>query len=699
MNKFKNGLKKILSYIAARRLLRYSIIVVVIILLPTGVILTNKYFNNKVNNIEDTKEESLNINDSDKIKDNSVTKGIIETDVVAGKTYSKHTLSDGFSTLSEDDYNSNDNSSSNTDKNNITNSTSNNISQSIDKSSLTGIDLEILEGYEFNPKKDLKLQATDKDGRNISDSIIIEKNNVNTTIPGSYIVKASVKLSNGQYKEREFNVIVKETTLEVSLKSFKSIKVNIKKGEKIGFDLDLKVSKKHVTPTSVMINGQIYPLYKGNENIIDKLTNTKNYKVFIDGVDVSGVYNYTLDHIKMSNGSWINVGEHIQSIEVLKDEGSIKNFSYEEKSADKKVDIKFDLNDLENTTSNLKLEFYKDDNLLETIKLDKMQNYCMSLPVNSNGMYSLKILSDINLNQNTNKDNIVLSKEIFTTTINISNIDQTSITGNDIEITEGQEFDAIKDLGLKATDFDGEDITHKIEVNNNDIDVNKVEKQSIIVSIINKNGKKYTKEFYVTVNPISKSEFSLSRILHESFTNNKSKTVDSRATSNSSILNGDDTQTLIQKVEITGAVTQSDGSLPEGRLEVEVPTSMSFTVDQKGNFSAPNYTVRNYSSVPISVYLSDFRETRPNGGINVKMIAEDITSQDRSNVHLALVGNEDKYIDLGEKINNPKEILTLQPSCSYSVQLLGESGKSSSEDIDKNGISEEFNLLFTIKKN
>ena len=29
--------------------------------------------------------------------------------------------------------------------------------------------------------------------------------------------------------------------------------------------------------------------------------------------------------------------------------------------------------------------------------------------------------------------------------------------------------------------------------------------------------------------------------------------------------------------------------------------------------------------VPISVYLSDFRETIPNGGINVKMIAEDIT--------------------------------------------------------------------------
>ena len=62
MNKFKNGLKNILSYIAARRLLRYSIIFVVIILLPTGVILTNKYFNNKVNNIENNTTENTTNN-------------------------------------------------------------------------------------------------------------------------------------------------------------------------------------------------------------------------------------------------------------------------------------------------------------------------------------------------------------------------------------------------------------------------------------------------------------------------------------------------------------------------------------------------------------------------------------------------------------------------------------------------------------
>ena len=75
---------------------------------------------------------------------------------------------------------------------------------------------------------------------NISDNIIIEKNNVNTTIPGSYIVKASVRLSNGQYKEKEFTVTVKETTFRCFfINLLNQLKVNVKKGEKIGFDLDL----------------------------------------------------------------------------------------------------------------------------------------------------------------------------------------------------------------------------------------------------------------------------------------------------------------------------------------------------------------------------------------------------------------------------------------------------------------------------
>ena len=228
ISKLKSIFKNTLSYIASRRLLRYCIIVIIIIiLLPTGVILTNKYLSNKANNIE--KIEELASNEKDKNK-NSAT-GTIKTDVKDDTEYSRHTLGDGFSTL-PDEGSSNSSSSSNI---------SSNTSNKVDKSSISGINLEILEGHEFNPRKDLKLQATDINGSNISDNIIIEKNNVNTTVPGTYTVKVRVRLSSGISKEKEFTVTVKETRLNVSLESFKPIKTNIKKGEKIGFELDLSI--------------------------------------------------------------------------------------------------------------------------------------------------------------------------------------------------------------------------------------------------------------------------------------------------------------------------------------------------------------------------------------------------------------------------------------------------------------------------
>ena len=70
-----------------------------------------------------------------------------------------------------------------------------------------------------------------------------------------------------------------------------------------------------------MINGQEYTLYNGNNNIIDKLFNNKNYKVFIDAKDISGVYEYNLEHIKLSNGSWISLGENITNNRSIKRSG------------------------------------------------------------------------------------------------------------------------------------------------------------------------------------------------------------------------------------------------------------------------------------------------------------------------------------------------------------------------------------------
>ena len=691
MNKLKSTFKKTLSYIVARRSLRYSAIIIIIImgLLPTVYILNNKYFDNKKNTIEKVEDDLKNLNSKDK----NITKGTINTDAVLDKEISKHTLKGGFSTLSENSSSSN-NSSNSSSSNKVSPNISQNTSININKSSINGIDLEILEGAEFNAKKDLKLKATDEDGSNISDRIIIEKNNVNTTVPGIYTVKASVKLSNGQSKEKEFTVTVKETRLDISLESFKTAKQNIKKGEKIGFEVDFKVSKNHIKPIAVMLNGQEQPLYEGNQNIINRLINKKNYKLFVDASNTAGEYEYNLEYVKMSNGSWISLGQNITTINVLKQEASINSFNYKEESENKKVNITFNLEDLDNSASNIRLELSKDDNLLEKINLDKMVNYSIDLSINSNGIYNLKILSYINLNQNISEESILLNKEIFSTKIRVSYIDQTSITGNDIEITKGQDFDAVRDLNLKAIDSDGEDITSKIEVNNQDIDVNKLGQQIIAASITNKNGKICTKEFKVTVKEVDKNEFSLARILSRNLFNNRSISLKSNTTTS---LTGNDTQTLTQNVKIDGVVSKSDGTIPSGRIQVELPTAMSFSVDQDGNFISADYTINNKSSVPISVYVSEFRDSN-NGGIKVKEIEEDISNLDRSNLHLALIGNDNKYVDLGKIITIPKLLLTINPQSSSLVQLLGEAGKGSVVDVDEHGVSDEFTLVFRIKK-
>lgn len=787
MRKFKNICRDTLSYIASRKLLKYFI-VALIVFLPTGAILTNKFFNSKKVEIN---QQVSNKNDKKK----NVTQGIITTDVKEEKNISRHTLSDGFTDISEN--NTSNDSSGNNKTNNVSNPSS-----IVDKSSLSGINLEISEGNEFNPRKDLKLQATDKDGSNISDNIIIEKNTVNTKIPGIYTVRASIRLSDGQQKEKEFTVTVKETSLDVSLESFKASKENVKKGEQIVFDLDLKVSKNHITPTSAMINGKEYTLYKGDENIFDKLSNKKRYKVIINANDNSGLQKHNLEHVKMSNGSWISLGENIANIEVLKQEAIVKGFTHEEQRLNKRIEVKFSIDDIENTASNLRLEFYKGNELLESKKIDKTLNYNMYLPTISNGNYELKIFADINLNQNVTESNTIFNKVIFSTTMNISNIDQSSIVGEDIEILQGENFDPVKNLSLKATDFDGEDITDKIVVESNNVDTNVVGKYNVSVSVLNKNGQKYTKQLYVTVNPIAKvlefnptkdkitldenisfelklqmekdnveadkavingqevnlvpnkfknilgntktysveisgessdgnKTYSLSKIIMKDgkaftlkkdtninilkseitidsqdepslarmlFSDNKDNRFINRVSRSNATVSGKDTEHIVHNVNVRGMVNKSDGNAPEGVLTVELPTAMVFAVDRRGDFTPSTYTISNKSSVDISISVSEFRSTNKNGGISIKPIDDDISSLDRSNLHLALVGNKNRYVDLGKTISTSKEILDVKASDSSIIQLLGEAGKGRGKEVDDKGAKGDFTLVFKIKK-
>ena len=162
-------------------------------------------------------------------------------------------------------------------------------------------------------------------------------------------------------------------------------------------------------------------------------------------------------------------------------------------------------------------------------------------------------------------------------------------------------------------------------------------------------------------------------------------------------ISGNEGEILNQEVTINGSINKSDGSAPQGKLEVELPTYMAFSVDQNGVFTSGSYTIKNKSSVGISVSLASFKESNPRGGINIRSINDSLSGLGRSDMHIALVGDK-HYADLGVPISTSKELLDIQPLGIGIVQLLGEAGKDKNKEIDEKGVAENFNLVFSIKK-
>ena len=685
MKKEKNIRKRILMTIVTQKGVQYSLVIITIILC-IGSVINNKFFKktdtNKLTTIQDS-ENSSN-------KDNT-TKGVIYTDAEAET--SSYTLSSGYSDVQSNESNLESNKYF-SGKSNASSKSKYQTTSKIDKSSLKGNNISILEGDSFEPVKDLNLTATDKDGTNISDKIVIESNNVNSNKPGNYTVKVNVRLKDGYIIQKTFNVVVKETKLELSLNSFKPVKDIVEKNENVVLDLELSTSKSHITPDYIMINGEEYPLYKGSNSILSTLSNKQNYKVNVNSGNQFGTKTYKVSYIKMSDGTLINL-DTTTNIEVLKSQAQIKNFYYEETALDKSIITKFDLEDLDDSALNLNMEVYKGEELVYSEKLDKKSKYELSIPIKTKGLYEVKVFADISLSLDENKS--IKNKEIFSQNINITNIDESSITGENIELIVGSKFNPINDLNLKATDIDGEDITHNIVIDTPDIDTSIVGEYKVLVHVINKENKKLTGEFTVVV----KNEPSFISKIARLFGIKNYKTKASRSYSytrsnNNSTVTGNDTQVISSNVHVLGLVSKKDGEMPNGKLYVELPTRLSFSVDKKGNFTGGSYLINNKSSCDVELLVGEFRETDKDMGITVKALTQNIDNLDRSNVHLYLKG--DNVVDLGEYITSDKPLATIEKSDTKSIQLLGKAGKGTSDKVDKYGSYETFNMIFKIKK-
>lgn len=164
-------------------------------------------------------------------------------------------------------------------------------------------------------------------------------------------------------------------------------------------------------------------------------------------------------------------------------------------------------------------------------------------------------------------------------------------------------------------------------------------------------------------------------------------------------------------VEVNGEVfTKANES---GKIQVEIPTAMTFAVTANSKIEGPRYEINNLGADEIEVSVSSFTQSDGNMTIHT---ADEITTDtsasggatlNRSHVSLILNGNSKgtaKTVDLGKVANgellsdSQKQVATIASKTKQTITLTGTAGTKTDETIDKSGTSGNFNLSFKIKK-
>lgn len=564
-----------------------------------------------------------------------------------------------------------------------------------DLSFLKGTSITMIEGSSFDPIINLGIVAHDKDGTDITARVSIDENTVDVNNEGSYYVKANVKLSDGSILEKVFTVKVnpkKEVTYEVN--NFEMVENTAPKLGTARIFFDSKVLDNEVSPVKATINGIEY-----NINVYGKngFNGTTRHYIDVNVGDISGEFKLNVEKVEFSNG--VSVWPNKQmNVYVIKSEPVVSNFSYTE-GEEGKISTTFDLKDLDNSLSNIKVSLYDEKGILvEEYKVAKKEKYNLDFSAEANGKYTLEVIGDVNLYNDLNKLNqnrVILSQEIEVSKI----VDKSKLEANDIEISIGQELN-IGDLNIVALDKRGEDISGKVNVDTSKLDVNNAGEYEVILTVVNSDNIKLEKVVKViVVDDITTFEVKSSKKIRN-ISNDDIESVYNESNSKAlsrTIASGSDATPVYSSVTLTGTVSNSNGGAPAGRLEVELPTQMNFTVDQAGNFStATSYDINNRSNCPVEVSIIEFAESDPNGGISIKK--DDVNdSNSRDEVNLFITGNTGNVVKLYSGTFDQK-IADIGPISQSMFTLSGKSGKASSPSADK-GINESFTVKFKITKN
>lgn len=590
----------------------------------------------------------------------------------------------------------------------------------VDKSAFVGKDMIISEGDNFEPFETLQLSAKDVDGKNITKKIVITENNVDIYKPGLYTVKASVQLSNGNIIYKEFLVRVEPVKLQLAVNDIQVSKDILKKRESYTMSFKVDSSKDYIDVATVNINGKMY--YPNKTTKRRFFSKDDVYTIQLVANDKAGVEDINFNTITMTDGTVVDINE-LKTVEVLKDEASIKDMVIDNISDDGEVAISFFIKDIDDTISKAKLYVYdEEENVIVEKEVEKNKTINSILNVNKNGVYKIKIVADENVEfvaQNT-KDS--KRKELYSTSIEVKNarFSDDSIKEANVDIASyivyNDENDFINGLFLRKS-------ISKYELQSGDEEGS----QEPPIGSEQPDGSEENSG-NVTPNPNPDQDSGTNGAGSDS-SNLGGGNVGSGTTEKADVFIPDKNNpgegssepkytrgyTTKDKLHVViptkGKMKEDAGETPHGRFNVTVPTTASFTVKNNSEFIGTSIKITNNGEKPVDVSVANFIDVDGDYGIKLITDTQVNDTKKRNEVNLFLentaenkkiyLGNKKLYSDLGEENliseEEKKKIAKVLAGSTSTINISGKAG-TSSEAIEK-PIGNTFTLILKIKKN
>ncbi len=593
----------------------------------------------------------------------------------------------------------------------------------VDKSAFVGKDMIISEGDNFEPFETLQLSAKDVDGKNITKKIVITENNVDIYKPGLYTVKANVQLSNGNIIYKEFLVRVEPVKLQLAVNDIQVSKDILKKRESYTMSFKVDSSKDYIDVATVNINGKMY--YPNKTTKRRFFSKDDVYTIQLVANDKAGVEDINFNTITMTDGTVVDINE-LKTVEVLKDEASIKDIVIDNISDDGEVAISFFIKDIDDTISKAKLYVYDEkENVIVEKEVEKNKTINSILNVNKNGVYKIKIVADENVEfvaQNT-KDS--KRKELYSTSIEVKNarFSDDSIKEANVDIASyivyNDESDFINQLSfaqIKAGDGleedtdsenpDGSDSTDETPTPNPGPNPDQDSGTD------NGAGGEGGVGGSDSNTPSSGNGESGTTEREDVFIADKNNPGDE--SSDPKYTRGYTTKDKLHVVIPThGKMNKNAGVVEKKKVSVTIPTVANFTVTSSSELIGPSLKITNNGEEDIDISVDEFID--PNGSEGIELVTDaDVSNNEganykRSQVNLWLentaenkklyLGNRKLCDTLGGNIIDQAENKKIAKVLNLSSLELKIGGKAGKSPLDRNEpIRDNFKLILKIKR-